>query len=54
MKVKDEMIDVRFFGAHDRAWVVRKDCFLYSEDNPSPAPPKRNAGLLVAIEVRNI
>ncbi|OXA51902.1 protein kinase C-binding protein 1 isoform X2 [Folsomia candida] len=53
MKVKDEMIDVRFFGAHDRAWVVRKDCFLYSEDNPSPAPPKRNAGLLVAIEELN-
>ncbi|GAB0100416.1 hypothetical protein DMENIID0001_164560 [Sergentomyia squamirostris] len=35
-------VDVRFFGAHDRAWVPVKECFLYSEKNPSPVKTKRN------------
>jgi hypothetical protein len=52
MRIKDELVDVRFFGAHDRAWVVRKDCFLYSVENPSTAPPKKNNALLTAINVR--
>lgn len=26
---KEGNVDVRFFGAHDRAWVPAKDCFLY-------------------------
>lgn len=50
MKIKDDQVDVRFFGQHDRAWVNLKDCFLYSEEMPA-APPKKNAALLSAIEV---
>ena len=30
----DENVDVRFFGAHDRAWIPIKDVFLYSEEPP--------------------
>ncbi|KAF4528266.1 hypothetical protein B566_EDAN014156 [Ephemera danica] len=31
MKVnKEAAVDVRFFGAHDRAWVPLRDCYLYS------------------------
>lgn len=29
------LVDVRFFGAHDRAWVPAKDCYLYSQHNPN-------------------
>ncbi|CAB3220870.1 unnamed protein product [Arctia plantaginis] len=34
-------VDVRFFGAHDRAWVPAKDCFLYSEKDPNNFRTKR-------------
>lgn len=49
MKIKDNDVDVRFFGQHDRAWVSMKDCFLYSEENPGAAP-KKNGALIAAIE----
>jgi hypothetical protein len=26
----DNNVDVRFFGAHDKAWLPSKDVFLYS------------------------
>ncbi|XP_050553777.1 protein kinase C-binding protein 1 isoform X3 [Spodoptera frugiperda] len=35
------LVDVRFFGAHDRAWVPSKDCFLYSEKDPNNFRTKR-------------
>ncbi|CAH1183412.1 unnamed protein product [Phaedon cochleariae] len=35
------MVDVRFFGAHDRAWVHYKECFLYSEKDPNTFKQKR-------------
>ena len=35
---KDGNVDVRFFGAHDRAWVPAKDCFLYSHEMPLQVP----------------
>ncbi|XP_046479068.1 MYND-type zinc finger-containing chromatin reader ZMYND8 isoform X1 [Neodiprion pinetum] len=38
-------VDVRFFGAHDRAWVPIRDLFLYSEDPPAPLPRKRKADM---------
>lgn len=34
-------VDVRFFGAHDRAWVPAKDCYLYSEKDPNNFRTKR-------------
>lgn len=36
------MVDVRFFGAHDRAWVPYKDCFLYSRRDPNSNNQKKN------------
>lgn len=35
------MVDVRFFGAHDRAWVHHKECYLYSEKDPNTFKQKR-------------
>lgn len=35
------MVDVRFFGAHDRAWVHYKECYLYSEKDPNTFKQKR-------------
>lgn len=35
------LVDVRFFGAHDRAWVPARDCFLYSEKDPNNFRSKR-------------
>lgn len=37
------LVDVRFFGDHDRAWVPVKDCYLYSEKDPNTSgKTKRN------------
>ncbi|XP_066256343.1 uncharacterized protein Zmynd8 isoform X5 [Euwallacea similis] len=41
MKCKDGVVDVRFFGAHDRAWVPEKECFLYSPKDPNLFRVKR-------------
>ncbi|CAG9782822.1 unnamed protein product [Diatraea saccharalis] len=35
------LVDVRFFGAHDRAWVPAKDCFLFSVKDPNNFRTKR-------------
>ncbi|CAH0557053.1 unnamed protein product [Brassicogethes aeneus] len=35
------MVDVRFFGAHDKAWVSYKDCYLYSLKDPNSYKQKR-------------
>lgn len=35
------LVDVRFFGQHDRAWVPSKDIYLYSEEPPGPMPRKK-------------
>lgn len=29
------LVDVRFFGAHDRSWVPIRECFLYSKRDPN-------------------
>ncbi|RZC32983.1 protein kinase C-binding protein 1, partial [Asbolus verrucosus] len=36
------MADVRFFGAHDKAWVNVKECYLYSVKDPNSGKQKRN------------
>jgi len=41
------MVDARFFGAHDKAWVPVKDCFLLSQNCP-PTGNKRRTGDLDA------
>lgn len=35
------LVDVRFFGAHDKAWVSYKDCYLYSLKDPNSYKQKR-------------
>ncbi|XP_045761349.1 uncharacterized protein LOC123864756 isoform X2 [Maniola jurtina] len=35
------LVDVRFFGAHDRAWVPARDCFLYCQKDPNNFKAKR-------------
>ena len=39
---KDNHGDVRFFGAHDRAWIPLKDIYLYSEKPPTDIKKKRS------------
>ncbi|KAL1490328.1 hypothetical protein ABEB36_013042 [Hypothenemus hampei] len=41
MSCKDGNVDVRFFGAHDRAWVPEKECFLYTPKDPNLFRAKR-------------
>ena len=41
----EENVDVRFFGAHDRAWIPIKDVFLYSEEPPQKASNKKRGNL---------
>jgi len=53
MKVKDDQVDVRFFGQHDRAWVNVKDCYLYSLEQPNAAP-KKSTALVAAIDVSDL
>lgn len=40
MTVNVNLVDVRFFGEHDRAFVPVKDCFLYSRQDPNPLTNK--------------
>ncbi|XP_014218131.1 protein kinase C-binding protein 1 [Copidosoma floridanum] len=35
------LVDVRFFGEHDRAWVSPKDIYLYSKEPPAGTPRKK-------------
>jgi len=41
MRACETQGDVRFFGAHDRAWIPMKDIFLYSEKPPIEIKKKR-------------
>ena len=41
----EENVDVRFFGAHDRAWIPIKDVYLYSEEAPQKAANKKRGNL---------
>jgi len=42
MRVNSENnADIRFFGAHDRAWIPLKDVYLYSEKPPQEMKKKR-------------
>lgn len=35
-------VDVRFFGAHDRAWIPVSECYLYTEQDPNPYKSTRS------------
>lgn len=47
------MVDVRFFGAHDRAWVPVKECYLFSRKDPNSNNQKKNE-INECIKVRKI
>lgn len=36
------MVDARFFGAHDKAWVPIKDCFLFSRKDPNSSNAQKS------------
>lgn len=40
MSINSTLVDVRFFGEHDRANIPSKDCFLYSREDPNPPTNK--------------
>lgn len=40
MGAYDDVLNVQFFGEHERAFVPAKDCFLYSREDPNPVQPK--------------
>lgn len=35
------MVDVRFFGQHDRAWIPLSGCYLLSKDLPAQVKSKK-------------
>ncbi|XP_021928207.1 uncharacterized protein LOC110833911 isoform X4 [Zootermopsis nevadensis] len=47
---KEGMVDVRFFGAHDRAWVPVRECYLYSKAMPASARNKKRNNLDACIQ----
>ncbi len=47
------MVDVRFFGAHDRSWVPTSQVFMLSKDIPTPMRNKRQAGFDNAMHETN-
>ncbi|XP_054270059.1 MYND-type zinc finger-containing chromatin reader ZMYND8 isoform X3 [Macrosteles quadrilineatus] len=38
----NNQVDVRFFGAHDRAWIPLNQCYLYSKLSPTPTTNNKN------------
>ncbi|XP_026273331.1 protein kinase C-binding protein 1 isoform X1 [Frankliniella occidentalis] len=53
MRCNSDAIDVRFFGAHDRAWVPAKDCYLYSQENPNPNAPSKIQPTQASLKKKN-
>lgn len=55
MSVNAQMVDVRFFGEHDRANLPAKDCFLYSREDPNPPTNKYKRNTIAdCVKVRRI
>lgn len=46
-------VNVRFFGAHDRAWINVKDCYLYSKEDPNGTNPKKQNDIAECIKEVN-
>lgn len=48
-----QLVDVRFFGDHQRAWLSPKDCYLYSAVDPNMpgSATKRNKSVADSIKV---
>ncbi|XP_022083385.1 protein kinase C-binding protein 1-like isoform X2 [Acanthaster planci] len=48
IREKDGLLDVRFFGQHDRAWVPVTSCYMYCPEIPNPSK-KKTSGLSTSI-----
>lgn len=48
------LVDVRFFGAHDRAWIPVKECFLYSKKDPNTTNKNKRNNIAECIKVSHI
>ena len=46
----EDNVDVRFFGAHDRAWIPLKNVYLYSEEAPIVGKAKKASNLENCLE----
>ncbi|XP_014664509.1 PREDICTED: protein kinase C-binding protein 1-like [Priapulus caudatus] len=44
LRVANGLVDVRFFGQHDRAWVPLSQCYQLSRDIPTPIAKKKKGG----------
>lgn len=49
LREQDGRLDVRFFGQHDRAWVLVQDCYLISKQMPFPPTNNKTSGLSQAV-----
>lgn len=50
MQVENTNADIRFFGAHDRAWVPIHLCYLLSYEMPQPLKVKKKAAFDSSLE----
>lgn len=50
MRVANGNVDVRFFGAHDRAWIPLNQCYLLSVDSPMHSKNKRKGSFEQSME----
>lgn len=45
-----QLVSVRFFGDHDRAWVPVKDCYLYSSKDPNTCVKNKRNNIAESIK----
>lgn len=45
-----QLVSVRFFGDHDRAWVPVKDCYLYSSKDPNTCIKNKRSNIAESIK----
>ncbi|XP_039258712.2 uncharacterized protein LOC120335289 isoform X2 [Styela clava] len=43
LRIEKGMVDVRFFGQHDRAWIPLSGCYLISKELPLPVKNKKKS-----------
>ena len=41
LRIEKGLVDVRFFGQHDRAWIPLANCYLMSKEMPLPVKNKK-------------
>lgn len=54
MKHDNNNVHVKFFGAHDRAWVPVKECYLYSKKDPNTTNKIKRSNIAECVKVSYI